>query len=224
MNKNNNYDINNPYKDGLSEINVEYPSNSNEITNWFRDNGDYTHNINYNLNEDSIIMDLGGYTGVWAQQMIDKYNPNVYILEPVTEFYKIMVNKFSNNNKVHLLNVGIGIEDNNGFIFMNGDGTSTKLSNGESISVKFNTIETILQKCHLKKVDLIQINIEGDEYSLLEKMIETGSINKFNNIQVQFHLGIEKCVERREKIRNGLIENGFKNNFDYAFVWESWGK
>jgi FkbM family methyltransferase len=199
-------------------------TNSGEITKWFRDNGDYTHNITYNLTENSVIMDLGGYTGVWAQQMIEKYNPNVYILEPVTNFYEGMVARFSNNNRVRLMNVGIGVEDKDGFIFMSGDGTSSNLANGESIKVSFNTIDTVLEKWGLNEVDLIQINIEGDEYPLLEQMLETGSINKFKNIQVQFHLGIENDVERRNKIRDGLITNGFKNNFDYPFVWESWGK
>ena len=45
---------------------------------------------------------------------------------------------------------------------------------------------------------------------------------KFKNIQIQFHLGIENDIERRDKIREGLIKNGFKINFDYPFVWESW--
>jgi FkbM family methyltransferase len=199
-------------------------TNNKEITKWFRDNGDYTHNINYDLTENSIIMDLGGYTGVWAQQMIEKYNPNVYILEPVTNFYEGMVARFSNNDKVRLMNVGVGLEDKDGLIFMSGDGTSSNLINGESINVRFNTIDTVLEKWNLNEVDLIQINIEGDEYPLLEHMLLNGSINKFNNIQVQFHLGIENDIERRNKIRDGLIENGFKNKFDYPFVWESWSK
>ena len=33
---------------------------------WFADNGDYTHNINYTLNNDSIVIDLGGYHGFWV--------------------------------------------------------------------------------------------------------------------------------------------------------------
>jgi FkbM family methyltransferase len=196
--------------------------NDIEIKKWFANKGDYTHNITYDLNENSIIMDLGGYTGVWAQQMIDKYNPNVYIIEPVTKFYDIMVTKFSNNNKVYLMNVGVGTENKDSVIFMNGDGTSSNLNNGESINVKFKTIEDILQKWELNKVDLIQINIEGDEYPVLEKMIETGIINRFKNIQVQFHLGIKNDIERREIIRKGLKQNGFEINFDYPFVWESW--
>ena len=195
-----------------------------EIIKWFNDNGDNTHNITYDLNENSIVMDLGGYTGVWAQQMVDKYNPNVYILEPVPVFYKGMVVKFENNPKVRLLNSGAGTEDRDGVIYMSGDGTSSNLINGDEVNVKFNTIDTILNNFNLEYVDLLQVNIEGDEYSLLENMILTGSINKFKNIQIQFHLGIEGDVERREKIRENLLLNGFKIKFDYPFVWEPWGK
>jgi len=198
--------------------------NKTELRRWFNDNGDYTHNITYNLNEDSVVMDLGGYTGVWAQQIIDKYNPNMYIIEPVPDFYNKMVSKFSNNGKVKLLNIAVGSENKDDIIFINGDATSTNISNGETINVKFNTIDVILDKYNLNQVDLIQINIEGGEYPLLEYMLENGLVNKFKNIQIQFHLGIEDDIKRRDKIRLGLINNGFKLNFDYPFVWESWGK
>jgi hypothetical protein len=85
-------------------------------------------------------------------------------------------------------------------------------------------METILNKWNLNVVDLIQINIEGDEYPLLEDMLKTGLINKFKNIQIQYHLGIDGDRERRDKIREGLEENGFKEKFNYQFVWESWYK
>ncbi len=195
-----------------------------ELRRWFSDNGDYTHNITYNLDENSVVIDLGGYTGVWAKQIIDKYNPYMYIIEPIPDFYNQMVSKFSNNNKVKLLNIGVGCENKNDVIFINGDATSSNLSTGRGINVKFNTIDTILDEYNLNSVDLIQINIEGDEYPLLEHMLETGSINKFKNIQIQFHLGIVDDIKRRNKIREGLVDNGFKINFDYPFVWESWGK
>lgn len=198
--------------------------NNNEIHRWFSDNGDYTHNITYDLTESSTIMDLGGYTGVWAQQMINKYNPNVYILEPIPEFHDIMKTKFKDNEKVHLMCVGVASVNRIGEIYLSGDGTSSNLGQGKSISVEYKTIEAILTDFELDSVDLLQINIEGDEYPLLENMLDSGSINKFKNIQIQFHLGIENDVEKRNKIRNGLERNGFKINFDYPFVWESWGK
>jgi FkbM family methyltransferase len=196
--------------------------NAQEITRWMRDRGDYTHNITYDLNEDSVVMDLGGYTGVWAQQIIDKYNPNIYILEPIREFHDGMVDKFKNNPKVKLLNAGISTENKTGVLYISGDGTSSNLKNGTTVEVEFNSIETVLNKWKLNSIDLLQINIEGDEYPLLENLLKTGTIKQFKNIQIQFHLGIENYVERRDSIREGLKNNGFKIKFDYPFVWESW--
>jgi FkbM family methyltransferase len=195
-----------------------------EIQKWFRDRGDHTHNITYDLNENSVVIDLGGYTGVWGQQIINKYNPNMYILEPIGQFYNFMVDKFRSNNKVHLLNVGASTENKIDKLFMGRDGTSSNLKSGEAVEVKFYNMETILNKWNLNVVDLVQINIEGDEYPLLEDMLKTGLINKFKNIQIQYHLGIEGDIERRDKIRKGLEENGFKEKFNYQFVWESWYK
>jgi FkbM family methyltransferase len=198
--------------------------NSTALSKWRADKGDYTHNITYDLNEKSIIMDLGGYTGVWAQQMIDKYNPNVYIIEPVPQFYTAAKNKFIKNNKVRLMCVGVSQDKKEGIIYLSRDGSSANQKNGNPVKVKLKNMENILYEFKLEYVDLLQINIEGDEYSLLEDMIKTGFINKFKNIQVQFHLGVDNDINRREKIREGLIENNFKIKFDYPFVWESWTK
>jgi len=196
-----------------------------ELYRWIKDNGDLTHNLNYDLNENSNVMDLGGYTGEWANQIINKYNPNVYIIEPVEEFYNGMINRFTLNDKVHLLNVGIGVENKTGTIYVDEDVTTTLfIENGEAINIEILTMDNILNKFGVGEIDLLQINIEGDEYPLLEHMLSTGTINKFKNIQVQFHLDVENCSVKRDNIREGFIANSFKNKFDYPFVWEGWTK
>lgn len=198
--------------------------NHKELSRWFLDKGDYTHNVNYNLNSNSSIMDLGGYTGVWVQQMIDKYSPNVYIIEPIPKFYNIMSSKFKDNPKVKLLNIGVGVENKDTKMYINEDGSSSIVNNGEEINVKFKTIENIFNEFQIENIDLIQINIEGHEYPLLERMIQNNFINRLKNIQIQFHLGIEDDISRREDIQKNLILNGFKNKFNYPFVWECWTK
>ena len=85
-------------------------------------------------------------------------------------------------------------------------------------------IDKILSDNNINQVDLLQINIEGDEYGLMEYMIESNTIDKFKNIQIQFHLGIDNDIERRNIIQKNLVSKGFKNKFDYPFVWESWEK
>jgi FkbM family methyltransferase len=198
--------------------------NELEVKRWFSDRGDYTHNITYDLNEDSVVIDLGGYTGLWVEQIINKYNPKIYVIEPIEEFYNVIVNKFKNNNKVNILNVGVSDEDKNGVMFLQGDATSANLNSGNAINVKYYKMETLLKKWNLTEVDLIQINIEGDEYLILENMLKTGLINLFKNIQIQFHYGIDGDIERREKIQQGLKDNRYELKFNYPFVWESWHK
>jgi FkbM family methyltransferase len=195
-----------------------------EINEWFANRGDDTHILDHGLDENSIVMDLGGFVGVWGEKIIKNFNSNLYIIEPLPQFYQVMKSKFQNNPKVNLLCLGVAQENKDGVIYLSGDGSSSNLTNGNPINVKFKKIEDILQDFNLDYVDLLQINIEGDEYPLLENMIETGTINKFRTIQVQFHLGIPNDVERRKNIQQGLITNGYTQKYNYNFVWEAWTK
>ena len=194
----------------------------NNLSKWRQHDGNNTHILNYNLNANSTVIDFGGYTGRWAQKIIDKYNPNVYILEPVPKFYEILVSKFSGNKKVHPLNVGIGTENKKNKIYIDKDSTSTQSAQGQSIDVEFNTIDRVLSIWNIDGADLLQINIEGDEYPILESMILNGSIHKFKNIQVQFHLGVENDRARRDEVHKGFLDNGFRLKYNYPFVWECW--
>jgi FkbM family methyltransferase len=195
-----------------------------QLQRWQEHNGDYTHSLIYDLNENSTVIDLGGYTGEWAKEIINRYNCNVYLVEPVEESYKILLEKFRSNPRVHILKVGIGIENTEKVMYVNGDGTSFNIKTGEVITVEIKTIESVLNQWNLEKIDLLQVNIEGDEYELLQHMIDTGLINKFKNLQVQFHLGIKDAVAKHESICEGLIKEGFKIKYSYPYVWEAWTK
>ena len=201
------------------------------LNKWFNDNGDYTHNINYELNDDSVVIDLGGYYGLWIDEILKKNNPhipNIILVEPVPEFYNHLVKKYKNYEKIKVINVGVSTDKNETTksLYVSNDGSSTNFNTNVNsvIQIKTLPIDKILSDNNFNQIDLLQINIEGDEYALMEYLIESKIINKFKNIQIQFHLGIENDIERRDNIQKNLISNGFKNKFDYPFVWESWEK
>jgi FkbM family methyltransferase len=201
------------------------------LNQWFADNGDYTHNINYELNNDSVVIDLGGYYGLWIDEILKKNNPNIpniILVEPVPEFYNHLVTKYENYEKIKVMNVGVSTDKNEATktLYVSSDGSSTNFNiNVKSvIQIKTMPIDKILSDNNINQVDLLQINIEGDEYGLMEYMIESNTIDKFKNIQIQFHLGIDNGIERRNIIQKNLVSKGFKNKFDYPFVWESWEK
>jgi FkbM family methyltransferase len=201
------------------------------LNRWFADNGDYTHNINYELNNDSIVIDLGGYYGLWIDEILKKNNPhipNIILVEPVPEFYNHLVGKYENYKKIKVINAGVSTDKNEATktLYISNDGSSTNFNGNinSEIQIKTIPIDKILSDNNINQVDLLQINIEGDEYGLMEYMIESNIIEKFKNVQIQFHLGIENDMERRNNIQKNLISKGFKNKFDYPFVWESWEK
>ena len=204
---------------------------SGSLNQWFADNGDYTHNINYELNNDSVVIDLGGYYGLWIDEILKKNNPyipNIILVEPVPEFYNHLVTKYENYEKIKVINAGVSTDKNEETktLYVSSDGSSTNFNTNVKsvIQIKTISIDKILSDNNINQVDLLQINIEGDEYGLMEYMIESNTIDKFKNIQIQFHLGIENDIERRNIIQKNLISKGFKNKFDYPFVWESWEK
>lgn len=189
---------------------------------WFADNGNYTHAINYDINENSMVVDLGGYLGLWVLLIIEKYNPFITIVEPIKEFYDELCHKFKDNPKVKVLNYGISTINKTDNLYLNGDGTSKYIPNKNPIPVNFITIDELLKIINRDSVDLVQINIEGEEFPLLQNMIDTGTILNFKNIQVQFHTFIEDAIEKRKNIQNGLSKNNFKKLYDYPFVFEGW--
>ena len=84
-------------------------------------------------------------------------------------------------------------------------------------------IFSFLNKEGINKIDLIKINIEGGEYPLLKRMIETNIIEKCNDIQVQFHNFYPNAITLRNEIRDSLQKTHFLT-YDYPFVWENWRK
>jgi phospholipid N-methyltransferase len=75
------------------------------LNKWFADKGDYTHNINYELDNDSIVIDLGGYHGLWIDEILKKNNPHIpkiILVEPVPEYYNHLVKKYENYEKINV--------------------------------------------------------------------------------------------------------------------------
>jgi FkbM family methyltransferase len=194
------------------------------VQKWLSERGDWTYRLNYDLNKDSIVIDAGGYQGWFAEQIYNKYRCNVYVFEPAKEHYDLISNKFKNNPKIKVFNYGVGGVTETVNLNLQGDGTSVHTTNGKFIGIE--SIEVInildcLKDLGLEKVDLLKLNIEGEEYSLLESLIKNNELKRFSDIQIQFHTFVDNAEERRSIIRKALSED-FTLEYDFEFVWEGW--
>lgn len=205
----------------VMEVNTEESLQAIRVKPWFRDNGDRTHRLYYDLNEDSIVFDLGGYEGEWAGQIFCLYGSRVYIFEPFETYSENIKSKFLRNKKVSVFQFGLSkytqttklaIADNSSSIFMESE---------NCVDIKIVCANEFFKEHHIDSIDLMKINIEGGEYDLLEHLIETGDIKTIKNIQVQFHDFVPDAETRMKAIQQNL-EKTHEVTYQYEFVWENW--
>ena len=190
---------------------------------WERDRGDEIKIIDYPLDSTSQVIELGGFTGVWSKKIIDKFNPNLIIVEPIPQFVNELKRNFGNNPKVNIEGVAISTSNKTINLYVKGCAPSeTNVVSKKVVSVESYDINYFISKYNLSKIDLIQVNIECEEYPLIMNWIETGFLKNVKYLQVQFHTFCENYEENYKQIFEGLKKNGFEINYKYDFVWESW--
>lgn len=189
---------------------------------WFKLRGDERFRLGHDLNKNSIVFDMGTYKGDFAENIFSKFGCRVYAFEPVKEFYQIAKERFSKNKKIKVYNFGLWKENREALIYLNEDGSSMH-GKGEPEKVQFKEIIDFLKREKIKEIDLMEVNIEGGEYELLDYFIKTGLIKKIKNIQIQFHKNIKNYKEKRKEIQRQLNKTHFQI-YCFPFIMENWKK
>jgi hypothetical protein len=101
-----------------------------EVTRWFRDRGDKTLRLEYDLNSDSVVFDVGGYVGDFAADLNSRYGCTVYVFEPSREFFKKCMDRFRGNPKVRCFNFGISDVNAEFMLSDDADGSSISAERG----------------------------------------------------------------------------------------------
>lgn len=203
---------------------IHTPIRRKEIRRWRIDNGDKTLRLNYNLNTNSIVFDIGGYKGEWANDIFSKYNCNIYIFEPIPGFANNLTKQFSNNNKINVQEFGLGEKNERKKMSLDDDKSSSCRKNTKKYTkTKIVDIIDFIDQNNINHIDLMKINIEGDEYCLLERLIEKKYINKISNLQIQFHNFIPNYKKRMKNIQ-AKLKITHKPTYQYTLVWENWKK
>jgi FkbM family methyltransferase len=190
---------------------------------WNKDNGNLNLVANYPLTEDSWVIELGGYKGEWTNRIVENYKSNILVVEPINEFCQSIIESQGTNPKVIVENNGISTEERVTQLSFNGDASSEYIEQtNEKRDITCYTLDYYMSKYNIDKVDLMQVNIEGEEYPLFEKWINSDILKKIQYIQIQFHRVGDNYEERRQNIHRGMENLGFKLRYEYPFVWESW--
>lgn len=182
--------------------------------------------FDYSLNN-GIVFDVGGYKGDYTASLL-KNNPNIvsYIFEPVYEYAKNIKSRFATNPNIHVFQVGLSNQNKELQINLNNDGSSFLRQSGSLNNeiTKIIDVKEFIEKNKIFHIDLMKLNIEGAEYELLERIIDTQLVNRIDNILVQFHKIDKNSEERMFNIQNKLSITHRRIWSVEPFVWESWKK
>ncbi len=194
-----------------------------EVRRWFRDKGDSTLRLDYPLDAESIVLDVGGYKGDFTALIHEKFNCRVFVFEPVSVFYRICKKRFADNAKITALNYGLSDVDEISQIHIADDSSSFYKRNSKASEeiAQLRNCATVFKELGIEKVDLMKINIEGGEYNLVKKLIDSNLIQKIKYLQIQFHNFVENSEEKRQNLRSQLTRT-HTEMWNYEFVWESW--
>jgi FkbM family methyltransferase len=181
--------------------------------------------LDYPLDESSVVVDVGGYIGDFSADLINKFNCNIDVFEPVASYASVIKTRFSSNDKVEVIQAGLGASEREEEITLEGLASSVYVDGRDEIKkekVKIMSVIDYMNSKSYKEIDLLKINIEGGEFELLSSLLEfPDRIKKINYVQVQFHDFVPNAEEMRVEIQK-LLSKTHEKMWDFPFIWESW--
>jgi len=171
------------------------------------------------LTSNSVVLDFGGYIGEFSEEILQRFDCQLHIFEPVQLFVNELRKRFEGSEKVWIYDYAVGLKQRDFFLVLDGEATSEfRGSIGLPCSLR-SVDQTIIPR--LSSIDLIAINIEGGEYELVPALYQAGVLNKVGQILIQFHKVGPNSDESVAQIR-AIMRETHTLEWRYEYVWELW--
>jgi FkbM family methyltransferase len=172
------------------------------------------------LNAQDSVCVLGAYLGDSIHEYRNRYESSVIGLEPISEFCTSLGLRFSADQKVQVLNIGASDRSESVKINLSDDATSFFVEGGRSETINCVDIVEVFESFENPPY-LLEINIEGAEFKVLNRLLDSPFANSVNTLLIQFHNFVEDSELMRAEIRKRLRQD-YVEIFSYPFVWERW--
>lgn len=179
--------------------------------------------FDFDLDQRSIVFDVGAFMGDWSAGIADRYDAEIYAFEPSPGPVRHLEYRFARRPRVHVEAFGLGDHDHRASLALAGPGSSiySDVSPHGFQDVPIRDVVATLDDLGLTRIDLLKVNIEGGEYDLFDRLIATGWLRRIDQILVQFHEWHPRAYLRRWQIRRAL-QRGHQPVWEFPWVWELW--
>ena len=177
------------------------------------------------INENDIVIDCGANIGKITEYLASK-NARVYAFEPNPYAFKVLSEKFTNNNNVICINKGVYSKNTTAKLFLHKNSDIDKVcwSTGSSIikekrninvnnSIEIDLIDltSFITKLN-QQIKLIKIDVEGAECEIIKKIIEKGLTHSIDYIFIETHDNkIPELRKKTDEIRRLIKTKKIKN-------------
>jgi FkbM family methyltransferase len=168
---------------------------------WNADGGDDRFRFDYDLQPDSVVVDFGGDEGQWASDLYARQRCRMYVFEPIPAYADSITRRFARNPDITVYPFALGAGDRTEYLSVAWASSSAHKNKGAESQVEFRDVRAWFDEAQIQEVAQARINIEGGEYGLLERMLDTDLVHRIDAIQVQYHYFVDNADERMARIQ-----------------------
>lgn len=171
----------------------------------------------------SLVIDAGGYEGEWTATMLARYGCRSEIFEPFPTYSYHCKRLFSRNTLVRVHPSALGGSSRITKFSFAANGTSEFINTAGADIVEAQVVDVsqVLDQLGDEPVACLKLNIEGGEYEVLERLLETNQIIRCKSLLIQFHHQPEGWEQRRLAIE-ARLQKTHAQEWCYPMVWEKW--
>jgi FkbM family methyltransferase len=179
--------------------------------------------VDAEIDESSVVLDVGAFIGEWSEKVSKRYGSTIYAFEPNPAVLDALTRRLTDHPNIVRLEHGLGRTNHTATLTLAGPGSSlyTVDPQLDTARVQIRDVVAVLDELGITEIDLLKVNIEGGEYDLFDRLIETGWLPHIRLVSVQFHEWHPKAYRRRRAIRRALASR-HAEVWCYPWVWEYW--
>lgn len=181
------------------------------------------------ISKNSIVVSAGlGEDITFDSALIERFGCTIFGIDPTPKSAEyVEENKPAKGFSFHQ----IALANENGELVFNlplnenhVSGSLSKIASTKSLNVKAQTLMSFMQEYNLGEIDILKMDIEGSEYSVLENIVQTDIRPK--QILVEYHhffdeISNETTLKSIELLKKNEYELFALEGYNYSFIHKS---
>ena len=188
------------------------------------------------LLQGGIVIDVGvGENPNFTLSLINKYDVESYIIDPTHKHMNALKEFEKEHSRIHYLPLALGAKEETRTFYESQSNESGSLRKDHvnvqkdpliTYDVRVVTLERLLQHCGNKAIDIMKIDIEGEEYEFISS-ISKNDLQRTKQLIIEFHhntvgkYSINETFQAINRIKSMGMKAVMYNGRDCLFYWKN---